>query len=200
MTLSNAEIMKSARSQLQGRWKPVLLLTLVYFLVGIIPGSMPKIGFLFSLILGGPFTFGLSCYFLKFTRNTNPELEELFKGFSIFGKTFIAYLLMVVFTLLWAILLIVPGIIAAFSYSMTFYIMADNKEMSAQDAIRKSKELMTGNKYRYFRLICRFIGWFLLGIVTIGIGFLWIMPYFMVSNTRFYESLIQPENTQVNPM
>jgi uncharacterized membrane protein len=106
---------------------------------------------------------------------------------------------MLLFVILWALLLIVPGIIAAISYSMTFYIMADNKEMSAQDAIRKSKVLMTGNKYRYFCLGCRFIGWFILGIVTLGIGFLWIMPYFMVSNARFYESLIQPENTQARP-
>jgi uncharacterized membrane protein len=113
--------------------------------------------------------------------------------------SFIAYLLIIIFTILWALLLIVPGIIAAISYSMTFYIMADNKEMNAQDAIRKSKELMKGNKYRYFCLACRFIGWFLLSILSLGIGFLWLVPYFMTSNARFYESLIQPEINQMNP-
>lgn len=200
MITSNAEIMKNARSQLQGKWKSVVVFTLIYMLVGIIPGSIPKIGWIFTLLLGGPFAYGLSCYFLNFSRNNNPVLEDLFKGFSIFGKTFIAYLLMMIFIILWALLLIVPGIIAAFSYSMTFYIMADNKEMGGQDAIKKSKELMTGNKYRYFCLMCRFIGWFILGALSLGIGFLWIIPYVMVSNAKFYESLIRPENAQVNPI
>lgn len=199
MITSNADIMKNARLQLQGKWKSVIVFTLIYMLVGIIPGSIPKIGWIFNLLLGGPLAFGLSYYFLNFSRNNKPVLEDLFKGFSIFGKTFIAYLLMLIFIILWALLLIVPGIIAAFSYSMTFYIMADNKEMSGQDALKKSKELMTGNKYRYFCLMCRFIGWFILGVLSFGIGFLWIIPYVMVSSAKFYESLIQPENTQVGP-
>ena len=169
-------------------------------LIGIIPGSIPKIGWIVNLIIGGPIGFGLCYYFLSFIREKNPVLEDLFKGFSVFGKTFIAYLLMAIFTLLWTLLLIVPGIIAAISYSMTFYIMADNKEMSGQDAITKSKQLMMGNKYRYFCLLCRFIGWFLLCILSLGIGLLWLIPYVMASNARFYETLIQQEINQVKPI
>ena len=197
MPISNSDIMTDARSQLKGNWGSPILVGFIYMLISVVPGSIPKIGWLFNLIIGGPIAFGLACYFLSFCRGKNPVLEDLFKGFSVFGKTFISYLLIMVFTVLWAILLIVPGVIAAISYSMTFFIMADNNEISAQDAIRKSKELMMGNKYRYFCLLCRFIGWFFLCILTLGIGFLWLVPYFMVSNVRFYETLIKPEINQV---
>jgi uncharacterized membrane protein len=192
MSISNAEIMTSARSLLKGKWKSAVLVALIYFLIGIVPGSLPRIGFIISLIISGPIAFGVAYYFLSFTRDKNPILEDLFKGFSQFGRTFIAYLLILVFVILWMLLLIVPGIIAAISYSMTFFIMVDNTEMSGHDAINKSKDLMKGNKYRYFCLLCRFIGWFLLGILSLGIGFLWIIPYFMTSNAKFYQSLVQP--------
>ena len=192
--------MAHARTQLKGKWGSALLVAFIYMLIAIIPGSIPKIGWIVNLIIGGPIAFGLSYYFLSFTREKNPVLEDLFKGFSIFVKTFISYLLIMIFTLLWTLLLIVPGIIAAISYSMTFFILVDNNEMSGQDAIRKSKELMMGNKYRYFCLGCRFIGWFCLGILSLGIGFLWIVPYFMSSNAGFYESLIQPKISQSDPL
>jgi uncharacterized membrane protein len=194
MIMSNSDIMAHARLQLKGKWGSVALFTVIYMLIGIIPGSIPKIGWTINLIIGGPIAFGISYYFLNFARDKKPVLEDLFKGFSAFGKTFIAYLLVLIFTILWTLLLIVPGIIAALSYSMTFYILVDNNEISGQDAIRKSKELMMGNKYRYFCFLGRFAGWFLLGIVSLGIGFLWIIPYFMVSNAGFYETLIQQEN------
>jgi len=192
--MSNSDIMAHARTQLKGKWGSAVLVVFIYMLIAIIPGSIPKIGWIVNLIIGGPIAFGLSYYFLSFTRGKNPVLKDLFKGFSIFVKTFISYLLIMIFTLLWTLLLIVPGIIAAISYSMTFFILVDNNEMSGQDAIRKSKELMMGNKYRYFCLGCRFMGWFCLGILSLGIGFLWIVPYFMSSNAGFYQSLIQPKS------
>jgi uncharacterized membrane protein len=200
MHISNSDIMAHAWSQLKGKWGSVVLVVLIYVLIGIIPGSVPKIGWIVNLIIGGPIAFGISYYFLSFARGKNPVIEDLFKGFSFFGKTLVSYLLIVVFTILWSLLLIVPGIIAAISYSMTFYILADNSEMSGHDAISKSKELMKGNKYRYFCLLCRFIGWFLLGILSLGIGFLWIVPYFMASNVGFYETLIAPGTGQSDPV
>jgi uncharacterized membrane protein len=196
MIMNNSDIMTNARSRLKGKWGSTVLVVFIYCLISIVPGSIPKVGWLINLVIGGPIAFGLSYYFLAFAREKNPVLEDLFKGFHVFAKTFIAYLLIIVFTLLWALLLIVPGIIAAISYSMTFYLMVDNNEMTGQDAIKKSKEIMNGNKYRYFCFCCRFIGWFLLGIASLGIGFLWIVPYFMVSNATFYENLIQPNVNQ----
>ncbi len=183
--------MANARSQLQGKWGSVVLVSLIYLVLMAVPGSIHKIGGIIGFVIGGPIAFGLNYYFLLFIRGKNPELEDFFKGFSIFSKTFVTYLLIIIFTLLWALLLIIPGIIAALSYSMAFYIIADNPELDAQNAINKSKQIMNGNKYRYFCFLCRFIGWFLLSIMTLGIGFIWLIPYFMVSNSKFYETLIR---------
>jgi uncharacterized membrane protein len=198
--ITDRALMADARSQLKGKWGTLILVSLVYILITIIPGSLKNIGCVISLIIGGPMAFGITYYFLAFIRGKNPALEDLFKGFSIFSKTLIAYLLMVVFIVLWTLLLIVPGIIAALSYSMTFYLLVDNSDMTAQEAITKSKELMEGNKYRYFCFLGRFTGWVLLCILTLGIGFLWLFPYFMTSNAKFYETLVHPEkNATVAP-
>ncbi|MBN2035739.1 MAG: DUF975 family protein [Chitinispirillaceae bacterium] len=199
MLISNRAIMTKARSQLKGKWGAAALVALVYILITIIPGSIQKIGGLINLVIGGPIAFGLAFFFLSFVREKGPALEDLFKGFQDFARTLVAYLLMIIFIILWSLLLIVPGIIAAISYAMTFFLLVDNKEMSGADAIRKSKQLMHGHKYRYFCLLCRFIGWFLLGILSCGIGFLWIIPYFMTSNARFYETLLHPEENQDAP-
>ncbi len=98
-------------------------------------------------------------------------------------------MLRTVFTLLWTLLLIIPGIIAALGYAMTFFILADNPDMEGLSAITKSKELMRGHKWRLFCLGCRFIGWSLLGVLSLGVGFLWIVPYFQTCLTISYEDL-----------
>ena len=96
---------------------------------------------------------------------------------------------MVVFVFLWALLLIIPGIIAAIAYSQTFYILAEDDTIGSMDALRKSKEMMIGYKWKYFCLGLRFIGWALLCVLTLGIGFLWLSPYIQVSYAKFYEDL-----------
>jgi uncharacterized membrane protein len=199
MFISNADIMTHARSQLKGNWGSAILVVFIYLLTTVIPGSFPKIGGIINLIIGGPFAFGISYYFLSFIRGKKPVLEDLFKGFTVFKKVFISYLLIIIFTLLWTLLFIIPGIIATISYAMTFYILADNNDISGQDALKKSKELMNGNKYRYFCLLNRFTGWFILSILSAGIGFLWLIPYFLTSNAKFYETIISHKINQLNP-
>ena len=87
------------------------------------------------------------------------------------------------------LLLIVPGIIAAISYSMAFFIQRDNPDMKAMEAIDASKKMMYGYKWKYFCLGLRFLGWFILGILSCGIGFLWILPYLYISTAKFYIDL-----------
>jgi uncharacterized membrane protein len=94
------------------------------------------------------------------------------------------------------LLLIVPGIIAALSYSMTYFIIAENDSIGSLEAITKSKEMMRGNKWKLFCLCCRFLGWILLCILTIGIGFLWLYPYMMVSFAKFYDDIKRQEITE----
>lgn len=174
-----------AREALAGKWGLAVGTTLVYFVVMIVVGTVP----LLPLVLSGPMTLGMTIFVLSLLRNTNPHLEQIFEGFKRLGVSLIAWFLMVLYVLLWSLLLIVPGIIAGFSYAMTFYIIADDASVTAPDAIRRSKKMMMGNKWKLFCLSARFLGWVLLGMITFGIGFLWVVPYMQVSFAKFYEEV-----------
>lgn len=187
--MTNAEITARARATLKGNWKMPILASFIYFLILILLNAIPVIGWLGAVIISGPLTLGYIMFYLAFARNQELRLSRLFDGFQQFVNALLAYLLQSVFILLWMLLLIVPGIIAAFRYAMTFYILADNPGMEGLTAITKSKELMMGKKWKLFCLGCRFIGWCLLGILSLGIGFLWIIPYLQTSLTIFYEDL-----------
>jgi len=156
----------------------------------VIPISLiPFAGIITNFIISGAFMLGFAILFLNLIRIGKANLGDLFKGFNNFGKAFLAYFLMSLFTILWALLLIIPGIIAAIKYSQTFYIIADNPNIKAIDAIRESKRMMDGHKWRYFKLQLSFIGWALLSILTLGIGSLWLAQYTYASYALFYENL-----------
>lgn len=189
MKISNKMIMAEARKSLDGKWGIAIAVSLIYFALTAGISSVKNVGWIASLIITGPLCVGLYKFYLFLIRKKEIRLETLFDGFQIFGKALKAYLLVLLYVLLWFLLLIVPGIIAAISYSMTFFIMADDNFIDASQALSKSKEMMQGNKMRLFLLCCRFIGWFILGVLTAGIGFIWIGPYFLSSVTIFYEDI-----------
>jgi len=162
--------MQMARESLKGKWGLAIGTFVVYILIVATLQAIPIIG----LIASGPLVLGLAIFSLSISRNQDARLEQIFQGFSNFGTSLGAYLLMILFILLWMLLLIIPGIIAAISYSMTFYILADDNSISAMDAINKSKKMMNGYKWKYFCLHLRFLGWALLCLLTLGIGFLWL--------------------------
>ena len=93
----------------------------------------------------------------------------------------------------WTLLFIIPGLIAAYRYQLTGYILAENPEMGANDAITRSKELMKGNKWRLFCLDFSFIGWDILSAFTLGIGDLWLTPYRSAAAAAFYRELVPLE-------
>jgi len=103
------------------------------------------------------------------------------------------------FTLLWSLLLIIPGIIASLSYSQTYYILADDEKISAREAIKKSKKIMMGNKWKYFVLGLSFLGWFILSIFTLGIGLIWLLPYMNISMAKFYEDVKEQSPVVATP-
>lgn len=186
MTTENRELTLKARNTLAGKW-PLAIGT--FFVYGLIEGVAGQVGL--TIIIGGAMQLGLSIFTLNLVRGKKAELSQIFDGFSNFANALVAYLLSALFVLLWSLLLIVPGIIAAIAYSQTFYILADNKDLSGQDAIKKSKEMMQGHKMKYFMLSLRFFGWFILSIFTLFIGLLWLIPYATVSFAHFYEDIKQ---------
>ena len=189
MKNENVVLMQMARESLKGKWGLAIGTLVVYFLIAVVLQIIPIVGPIASLIISGPFAIGLAVFSLSISRNQDAKLEQIFRGFNNFGTALGAYLLMILFILLWMLLLIIPGIIAAISYSMTFYILADDNSIGAMDAIDKSIKMMDGYKWKYFCLGLRFLGWALLCILTLGIGFLWLMPYMQVSMAKFYDDV-----------
>lgn len=190
MQTANAELMRSARESLRGKWGLAIAVGLVFMIVTGIVGNIDKrVGPLLNLLVAGPLAGGLAMFYLSIARGTEAKFEQLFDGFKVYATYLVAYLLILVYVFLWALLLIVPGIIAAISYSMTYFIIADEPTIAASDALKRSKEMMRGNKWKFFRLQLRFLGWALLAILSLGIGFLWLLPYIQTSVAKFYDDL-----------
>lgn len=189
MLTANRDLMQQAREALKGRWGLALGGNVIYMILGLLIGSIPRVGWIGSLIIGGPLLLGCTTFFLSLSRKQDAQLSQLFEGFQNFTRALVAYLLMILFVLLWTILLVIPGIVAALSYSQTFFILSENPKMESSDALRKSKAIMKGNRWKLFCLFWRFFGWFLLGILSLGIGFLWIIPYLITTSARFYDDL-----------
>jgi uncharacterized membrane protein len=152
--------------------------------------SMQLVAQFAEMLLSGAFMVGFCSYFLGIAQEQQARLENLFVGFKRFFTAFGAYFLSTLFIMLWSLLLIIPGIIATFRYSMIYFILADDNTCGPLEAITRSKEMMVGNKWKYFCLQLRFIGWSLLAVLfTLGIGYLWLVPYMQTSMAHFYEDI-----------
>lgn len=193
MMPENKEIRAIARGELKGNWTQPVLCTLVYLLVGAGIAVIPFVGSIAALLVTVPLSFGFILTFLGFMRNQNRDemVGQPFKVFNEYGRYLGGSLLVSIFTILWALLLIIPGIIKAYAYAMTPYIMKDQPELSAVDCIDRSMSMMNGYKWKLFLLDLSFIGWALLCILTLGIGMLWLNPYVYCSRAQFYEELKQ---------
>ena len=209
---SNANLKALARENLIGKWLIAVIVSVVaWLLTDALTGNSGKetveyvcrngefvktvvnhsnsVFSLIAFIIGGPINFGLASFFLKLARNQEAAFSEIFTGFNHFLKNFTLNFFIILFTFLWFLLLIIPGIIAILRYSMAYYIMNDNPELKALEAMELSKKMMYGHKTRLFFLWLSFLGWFLLGIFTLGVGFLYLMPYYNATKANFYEDV-----------
>lgn len=143
-------------------------------------------------ILGCIVTIGYAKYNMELVEGKEVSMGRLFDYFPQWKTMVKAGLLQAVFVFLWMLLFIIPGIVAAYRYAMTSYILAENPEMGAMEAIDRSKEMMNGNKYRLFCLNFSFIGWSILCIFTLGIGNLFLLPYEQAATAAFYRDLTTP--------
>ena len=148
-------------------------------------------------VLGSVISPGYSKFNLGLVdRREAPELATLFGYFPHWKTATIANLLQTVYVFLWSLLLVIPGIIASYSYAMTPYILAEHPEMAPTDVLRKSKEMMSGNRWRLFCLQLSFIGWSILSVLTLGIGGLWLTPYMQTATAAFYREISGTEYMQ----
>ncbi len=142
-----------------------------------------------GVIIGGAITLGYVKFNLNLTDGKEISFNDLFSQFDRIGAGFCMQFLRSLYSFLWALLLIIPGIIASYSYAMTPYIMVEHPELGANEAIACSKEMMKGNKWRLFCMQFSFIGWLLLGVLSLGIGLLWVGPYMEAANAAFYREV-----------
>lgn len=192
--MNSRDLRARAWGKLSGNWGTPIAVVLVYALI---VGGINSLGqqipllSLASIIVAGPLLVGIAGFFTQFARGAKPAFESLFDGFKkCFGNSIVLSLLTGLFVLLWALLFIIPGIIKAIAYSMAPYLMADNPNMTATEALDDSQRLMDGHKMDFFILGLSFIGWALLVIVTFGIAAIWVGPYIQATHAEFYLELV----------
>ena len=151
---------------------------------------------LVHFILGGVIQLGYAQFLLKQYNRANFEVKDLFSQFERFGQAFLQRFLRILYTSLWSLLFIIPGIVKSYAYAMTPFIMAENPEMTASEAITASKEMMDGHKGELFTLDLTFIGWDLLCLLTLNIGHLWLNPYKNAAYAVFYKDLTASRTTE----
>lgn len=188
------ELRRRAREALGYRifgrtWLYALLACL---LTSLISSAASTIIPLLGLLLAGPIYIGLASYFrnLSERREDASYLGAMFEPMqNDLGGSIVTGLLVTVFTALWTLLFIIPGIIKYFSYGMTYYIKQEYPELTPRQAIDESRRMMDGNRFRLFCLELSFVGWMFVGALTLGIGFLWVQPYMEAARYEFYKDL-----------
>ena len=181
----NKTLRQEALNILKDKWGIAVSISTVFLFINILSSKVP-----FSLFFMVPITIGVINFYLNFSRGHILEMSSIFKYFN---NRYLVYiwtsLVMLVRIVLWTLLLIIPGIIAALSYSQTYFILTENNSVSSIEAIEKSKEIMYGHKWKFFLLLLSFFGWGILSILTLGIGFLWLIPYMYVTQAKFYDQI-----------
>lgn len=173
-------------------WIYALLVSLIFSLV--MGASATGFAAILVFILGGAINVGYCKYFLSRSRGNidYSNLGTCVDGFrGDVAPNIVAGLLVYVYTFLWTLLFIIPGIIKSYSYSMTYYIRCDNPSYTATQAIKESQRIMKGNKMRLFCLQLSFIGWSILGALCLGVGVLWVSPYYKAAEAEFYRDIVE---------
>lgn len=217
--MTSSELRAMARRNLEGTWGISVGVALVAALLGgLIVGTGSNINFNFnedtvcnlppifwtvllplvslagllgivSFILGGTVELGYAKFLLKQYDRKELQFSDLFSQFERFGTGFAQKFLRTLYTCLWALLLVIPGIVKGLSYAMTPFILEEHPEMTASEAIKASMKLMDGHKMDLFILGLTFLGWEILACLTMGIGFLFLNPYMNAAYAAFYRSI-----------
>ena len=214
---TNQDYKNAALAALKGNWAPVIVATIIYFVITIIVSLMSELydpetsaaavagvailGWLvLSLFASIPLGVGYyNSLNLLLVEGDNQVTNNMFKiGYGNLLRNVGGMLLVGVFTFLWTLLLIIPGIIKSLAYSMTPFILKDYPELSANQAINLSMKMMEGRKFDLFYLYLSFIGWGILALFTLGIGYLWLMPYMYTSTAAFYQNVKEEYITNNN--
>lgn len=203
----NKDYKNEALAALKGNWAPAVVCTIVFMLLTMLVSSLQAVfdtenvdsaailllagSLILVFFLTGPLTVGYYNVFKDLlAKGENKMTSALFAiGYGNVLRNGFGIFLMGVFVVLWSLLLLIPGIIKSFAYAMTPFILVDYPELSPNQAINLSIKMMKGHKFDLFWLQLSFIGWGLLGILTLGIGYFWLVPYMYTSIAAFYQDV-----------
>lgn len=209
--MTNQDYKNAALAALKGNWAPAVLATVVIFLImmpylaiaeyPVLAGLdvattlpswfLPSVGgsMLYLLFFMVPIVyigFPNACKTLLVSGDDRVARNSFRFGLKPWVRNWWAYLLMEIKVFLWALLFIIPGIVKAFAYALTPFLLVDCPELTALECIKLSNQMMKGHKFDLFYLYLSFIGWILLSILTLGIGLLWLTPYMQTAAASFY--------------
>lgn len=202
---TNQDYKNAALAQLKENWSQAVLASVILMLVAILfnfgVGGLASIpsgtatflssGVIVSCFLIGPLNIGFANATRVLYERGDANVLKNTWDFATCGylRMVLGFFFMTLKIALWTCLLVVPGIIMSFAYAMTPYILAENPELSAWDASTRSREMMKGHKFDLFYLYLSFIGWGILAVLTLGIGFIWLVPYVQTTTAAFYNDL-----------
>ena len=184
------QLKTAAKQQIKGKIGILFVITLVMALVGCIP--------VVSFILPPALTLSMYMIYLGITYGNTPGVGDLFQGAKYLGKAWWLNILVIVFTALWSMLFVIPGIIKGLSYSMSYFVLAENPTLTARQALNESKRLMKGHVGELFVLQLSFIGWIILCMFTFCIPMIWVGPYMQTTLANYYHYLKQTAQPQYN--
>ena len=192
--MKRAELKAKAKEQIKGKIGILLVISLVIAalsaLVTLVVGLIPYVGKVIApLVVAPAFSLSLVRVMLGITAGTEPKVGDAFCGFDDYWSALKLHLLSGLYIFLWSLLLVIPGIIKTYAYSMSVYILAENKGKSARECIKESVAMTMGYKVDLFVLGLSFIGWGLLSCITFGIALIWVMPYMQATYANAYNLL-----------
>lgn len=196
--MTRAEIKERAKVALGNKifganWGMAVLAVFLQAIIVYAVGAVPGVGGILSVLLYGPISVGVAGIFLNQSRTLQQiDVGNMFGGFSKdFGGNLLLGLMIRLFTVLWSLLFIIPGIVKMYAYSMAFYIKNDHPDYDWKKCMDESQIMMNGHKSELFVLDLSFIGWYIVGSFCLGIGVLWVNAYMEATHAEFYNSLKQ---------
>ncbi len=152
-------------------------------------GKISPLALIYTILVANLMCVGSAYYFLQ-NREGNAYLVNIFRGFKVnYGNNVGVLFIRLLYTVLWSLLLIFPGIIKMYEYSMVPFILSEGNRMSYKQAFKRSRELTKGHKWELFVLDLSFLGWAVLGVITLGIGLIALNPYYRATKAEVYLAL-----------
>lgn len=183
-TSSEMSVEASSMSPEQAAFLGAVILGVVF--------TVGTIAMVLHALLANPIEVGGKRFFQRNANDPTAQFSTLFEGFQDYGRVLVTMLVRDVFVLLWSLLLVVPGVMKAYSYRLVPYLVKDRPELSPMEVLAESEALMRGNRWQAFVLDLSFIGWIILGVVTLNLGnIFWTNPYMNATDAELYRTLTQ---------